>query len=112
MRIGRDERVRDGGTLLKFRRLLRQHEPGAALFAKVGQVLQDKGMKVGRCSIVDAIIIAAPASTKNAEGIRDPEMHQTKKGNQGHFGMKMRIGVDSKTGLAHCAESSQSQTAM
>jgi len=100
--LGR-ERVPDGTTLLKFRRLLEQHELGAALFARVGQVLQDKGLKVGIGTIVDATIISAPPSTKNAAGERDPEMHQTRKGKQWFFGMKLHIGVDSETGLAHSA---------
>jgi IS5 family transposase len=100
--LGR-ERVPDGTTLLKFRRLLEKHELGAALFAKVGQVLQDKGLKVGTGTIVDATIISAPPSTKNAKGERDPDMHQTRKGQQWYFGMKLHIGVDSKTGLAHSA---------
>jgi IS5 family transposase len=100
--LGR-ERVPDGTTLLKFRRLLEQHELGKQLFAKVGEVLQAKGMKVGTGTIVDATIIAAPSSTKNAERTRDPEMHQTRKGQQWYFGMKMHIGVDSRTGLAHSA---------
>ena len=69
--LGR-ERVPDGTTLLKFRRLLEKHKLGAALFAEVGQVLQDKGMKVGTGTIVDATIISAPPSTKNAQGERDP----------------------------------------
>ena len=100
--LGR-ERVPDGTTLLKFRRLLEKHELGAALFARVGQMLQDQGMKVGTGTIVDATIISAPLSTKNAEGERDPEMHQTRKGQQWYFGMKLHIGVDTKTGLAHSA---------
>jgi len=100
--LGR-ERVPDGTTLLKFRRLLEKHELGASLFAKVGQVLQARGMKVGTGTIVDATIISAPPSTKNAAGERDPEMHQTRKGQQWFFGMKLHIGVDSKTGLAHSA---------
>jgi IS5 family transposase len=102
--LGR-ERVPDGTTLLKFRRLLEddKHKLGAALFAKVGEVLQGKGLKVGTGTIVDATIISAPSSTKNDKGERDPEMHQTRKGQQWHFGMKLHIGVDSKTGLAHSA---------
>lgn len=100
--LGR-ERVPDGTTLLKFRRLLEKHELGAALFAKVGEVLQDRGLKVGTGTIMDATIISAPSSTKNAKGERDPEMHQTRKGQQWYFGMKLHIGVDSKTGLAHSA---------
>ena len=100
--LGR-ERVPDATTLLKFRRRLEKHGLGAALFAKVGEVLQAHGMKVGTGTIVDATIIGAPSSTKNAQGERDPEMHQTKKGQQWYFGMKLHIGVDSKTGLAHSA---------
>ena len=97
------ERVPDGTTLLKFRRLLEQHDLGVALFAQVGQVLQDKGMQVGTGTIVDATIISAPSSTKNATGQRDPEMHQTRKGQQWYYGMKQHIAVDSKSGLAHSA---------
>ena len=97
------ERVPDGTTLLKFRRLLEKHQLGEKLFATVGQVLQDRGLKVGTGTIVDATIIGAPSSTKNADRARDPEMHQTRKGQQWHFGMKMHIGVDSRTGLAHSA---------
>jgi IS5 family transposase len=100
--LGR-ERVPDGTTLLKFRRLLDKHKLGEALFAKVGEVLQARGMKVGTGTIVDATIIGAPSSTKNADKQRDPEMHQTRKGQQWYFGMKMHIGVDSRTGLAHSA---------
>ena len=100
--LGR-ERVPDGTTLLRFRRLLEKHELGAALFAKVGQVLQGQGMKLSTGTIVDATIISAPSSTKNASGERDPEMHQTSKGRQWYFGMKLHIGVDSRTGLVHSA---------
>ena len=100
--LGR-ERVPDATTLLKFRRLLEKHKLGEALFAKVGQVLQDQGLKVGSGTIVDATIIAAPSSTKNASGERDPEMHQTRKGQQWYFGMKLHIGVDAQTGLVHSA---------
>jgi IS5 family transposase len=100
--LGR-ERVPDATTLLKFRRLLEKHKLGEALFAKVGEVLQGRGLKVGTGTIVDATIIGAPSSTKNADKKRDPEMHQTRKGQQWFFGMKLHIGVDSKTGLAHSA---------
>ena len=100
--LGR-ERVPDGTTLLKFRRILEQHKLGEQLFATVGRVLQERGLKVGTGTIVDATIIGAPSSTKNAEKARDPEMRQTKKGQQWYFGMKMHIGVDSRTGLAHSA---------
>ncbi|MFZ2648638.1 MAG: IS5 family transposase [Burkholderiaceae bacterium] len=100
--LGR-ERVPDGTTLLKFRRRLEEHKLGEKLFATVGQVLQARGLKVGTGTIVDATIIGAPSSTKNADKARDPEMHQTKKGQQWYFGMKLHIGVDSRTGLAHSA---------
>lgn len=100
--LGR-ERVPDATTLLKFRRLLEKHQLGQALFAKVGEALQAQGLKVGTGTIVDATIIGAPSSTKNAQKQRDPEMHQTRKGRQWYFGMKLHIGVDSKTGLAHRA---------
>lgn len=100
--LGR-ERVPDGTTLLKLRRLLEKHQLGERLFATVGQVLQARGLKVGTGTIVDATIIGAPSSTKNADEARDPEMHQTRKGQQWFFGMKMHIGVDGRTGLAHSA---------
>jgi IS5 family transposase len=100
--LGR-ERVPDATTLLKFRRLLETNKLGEALFAKVGEVLQARGLKVGTGTIVDATIIGAPSSTKNKDKKRDPEMHQTRKGKQYYFGMKMHIGVDSQTGLAHSA---------
>ena len=79
--LGR-ERVPDGTTLLKFRRLLEKHDLGEQLFATVGQLLQARGLKVGTGTIVDATIIGAPSSTKNADKQRDPEMHQTRKGQQ------------------------------
>lgn len=100
--LGR-ERVPDATTLLRFRRLLEKHALGEALFAKVGQVLQAHGMKLGTGTIVDATLIGAPSSTKNADKARDPEMHQTRKGQQWYFGMKLHIGVDSDSGLAHRA---------
>lgn len=100
--LGR-EPVPDATTLLKFRRLLNDHKLGEQLFAKVGEVLQEGGFKLKTGTIVDATIIGAPSSTKNADNARDPEMHQTRKGNQWYFGMKMHIGVDSQSGLVHSA---------
>ena len=100
--LGR-ERVPDATTLLNFRHLLEEHQIGAALFAKVGELLLAHGMKLSGGTIVDATLIAAPSSTKNQEQSRDPEMHQSKKGNQWYFGMKLHIGADSKTGLVHSA---------
>ena len=100
--LGR-ERVPDATTLLNFRHLLEQNQIGAALFAKVGELLLAHGMKLSGGTIVDATLIAAPASTKNQEQSRDPEMHQSKKGKQWYFGMKLHIGVDSDSGLVHSA---------
>jgi IS5 family transposase len=100
--LGR-ERVPDATTLLNFRHLLEAHQLGTALFAKVGELLMKNGMRLSGGTIVDATLIAAPPSTKNEEKQRDPEMHQTKKGNDWHFGMKVHIGVDSKSGLIHSA---------
>lgn len=100
--LGR-EGVPDATSLLNFRHLLEEHKLGAAMFAKVGELLQANGLRLSGGTIVDATIIAAPPSTKNADKSRDPEMHQTKKGNQWHFGMKVHIGVDSKSGLTHSA---------
>jgi IS5 family transposase len=98
--LGR-ERVPDETTVLNFRHLLEAHDLGQRLFEEVGRHLQDKGLKVSTGTIVDAMIINAPSSTKNQDKARDPEMHQTKKGNQWYFGMKAHIGVDSKTKLIH-----------
>ena len=100
--LGR-ERVPDATTLLKFRRLLETNKLGEALFAQVGRVLQGRGLKMGTGTIVDATIIGAPSSTKNVDNQRDPAMHQTRKGQQWYFGMKLHVGVDSRTGLAHSA---------
>jgi IS5 family transposase len=100
--LGR-EAVPASTRLLRFRHLLEQHKLGERLFAEAGRVLQDSGMTLKTGTIVDATIIAAPSSTKHADKERDPEMHQTRKGKQWHFGMKLHIGVDSQTGLAHSA---------
>lgn len=100
--LGR-EAVPDATTLLKFRHLLEERQLGERLFAEAGRVLQDSGMTLKTGTIVDATIIAAPSSTKNADKERDPEMHQTRKGRQWYFGMKLHIGVDSQSGLAHSA---------
>ncbi len=100
--LGR-ERVPDATTLLNFRHLLEEHRIGTVLFAKIGELLLANGMKLSGGTIVDATLIAAPPSTKNASGERDPEMHQSRKGNQWHFGMKLHIGVDSQSGLIHSA---------
>lgn len=98
--LGR-ESVPDATTLLKFRRLLEQHDLTAAILAEVNAHLAERGLLMRQGTVVDATIIAAPSSTKNEEGKRDPEMHQTRKGNQWHFGMKMHAGVDAESGLIH-----------
>ena len=95
------EPVPDESTILNFRHLLEAHNLGDELFRLVNVYLEENGMKVDRGTIVDASIINAPSSTKNKDGERDPEMHQTKKGNQWHFGMKAHIGVDMESGLVH-----------
>lgn len=100
--LGR-ESVPDATTILKFRHLLERHNLGQAIFAEVGRLLQERGLRLSAGTIVDATLIAAPSSTKNADQQRDPEMKQTRKGNQWHFGMKVHVGTDSKTGLVHSA---------
>jgi len=93
--------VPDATTLLKFRHLLEAHDLTQALFAQVSALLAERKLLMREGTIVDATIIAAPSSTKNARQQRDPEMHQTKKGNQWHFGMKAHIGADAHSGLVH-----------
>src|SRR3954451_22091462 len=88
-------------TILNFRHWLERHELSRALFAEVSAMLEERGLMMRQGTIVDATIIAAPPSTKNKQKSRDPEMHQTKKGNQWHFGMKAHIGVDVASGLVH-----------
>ena len=98
--LGR-ENVPDATTLLKFRRLLEQHDLTSAILAEVNAHLTERGLLMRQGTVVDATIVAAPSSTKNEDGKRDPEMHQAKKGNQWHFGMKMHSGVDAESGLIH-----------
>lgn len=92
------EQVPDATTLLKFRHLLEKHNIGEKLFEDVKRRLEERGIIMHGGTIVDATIINAPSSTKNKEGKRDPEMHQTKKGNQWYFGMKIHAGVDAGSG--------------
>jgi len=96
-----NEPVPDETTICKFRHLMERHNLGDQFFHLVNQYLKENGMKVSRGTIVDATIINAPSSTKNKDKSRDPDMHQTRKGNQWYFGMKAHIGVDSKTKLIH-----------
>ncbi len=91
----------DETTILNFRHLLEEHSLGQGLLEEINAHLESQGLKLREGTIVDATIIEAPSSTKNRAGERDPEMHQTKKGNQWHFGMKAHIGVDSETGIVH-----------
>jgi IS5 family transposase len=100
--LGR-EPVPDETTVCRFRHLLEAHDLGRRLFNEVQRHLAANGLKVATGTIVDATIINAPSSTKNAQKARDPEMHQTKKGNQWYFGMKAHLGVDSRTKLIHAA---------
>jgi IS5 family transposase len=98
--LGR-EPAPDETTICKFRHLLEAHNLGDQLFVLINEYLQENGLKVSTGTIVDATIIDAPSSTKNKDKGRDPEMHQTKKGNEWFFGMKGHIGVDSQTKLIH-----------
>ena len=95
------ENVPDATTLLKFRRLLVEHALTRKLFDEIGIELCERGLMMKEGTLVDATIFEAAPSTKNAGKSRDPEMHQTKKGNQWHFGMKAHIGVDADSGLVH-----------
>ena len=95
------EPLPDETTILNFRHLLERHNLGQGLLDEINAHLESQGLKLREGTIVDATIIEAPSSTKNRAGERDPEMHQTKKGNQWHFGMKAHIGVDADTGIVH-----------
>lgn len=94
-------RLPDESTILRFRHLLETHGLAAQMLALVNEILSEKGLMLKAGSAVDATLISAPSSTKNGSGKRDPEMHQTKKGNQWYFGMKAHLGVDVESGLVH-----------
>ncbi len=96
--------VPDATTLLHFRRIIEDNKIGEKLFAALNKAFEEAGFLWRGGTIVDATIIAAPSSTKNKSGKRDPEMHKTKKGNQWYFGMKAHIGVDAGTGMVHTVE--------
>jgi IS5 family transposase len=100
--LGR-EPAPDATSLSRLRHLLKQHKLGEELFAAAGRILQENGMTLKTGTIVDATLSAAPSLTKNVKKDRDPEMRQTRKGKQWYFGMKLHIGVDSQSGLAHRA---------
>ncbi|MBS0315603.1 MAG: IS5 family transposase [Proteobacteria bacterium] len=91
----------DESTILRFRHLLEERHLSVQILATVNATLTARGLLLKQGTVVDATLIAAPSSTKNSTGSRDPEMHQTKKGNQWHFGMKAHIGVDADSGLVH-----------
>ena len=99
--LGGMNRLPDRVSILRFRHLLEQHELAPQMLETVNATLAAKGLLLKEGTAVDASLIAAPSSTKNSTGTRDPEMHQTKKGNQWHFGMKAHIGVDADSGLVH-----------
>jgi len=103
--LGR-EPVPDETTILKFRHLMEAHDLGEQLFVLIGAYLDENGLKVGKGTIVDATLIQAPSSTKNQDKARDPEMKSTRKGMQWYFGMKLHIGVDSRTKLMHSVATS------
>lgn len=96
-----EDEIPDESTILKFRHLLEANKLAVALFAEVNAELSEKGLSMTRGTVIYATLIAAPRSTKNQEGKRDPEMHQPRKGNQWHFAMKAHIGVDADSGLVH-----------
>ena len=98
---GWSDRLPDESTILRFRHLLEKHKLAAQILGLVNELLCAKGLMLRAGTVVDATLIAAPSSTKNASGERDPEMHQSKKGNQWYFGMKAHIGVDAESGLVH-----------
>ena len=93
--------IPDESTILRFRHLLETYKLTERMFQEINVLLGERGFMVGKGTIVDATIINAPSSTKNAERKRDPEMHQTKKGQQYYFGMKVHTGVDTEAGLVH-----------
>lgn len=95
------ESAPDSTTILNFRHLLEEHKLTKAIFDKINEYLTAQGLLLREGTIVDATLIAAPKSTKNKDNARDPEMHQSKKGNQWYFGMKAHIGVDMESGLVH-----------
>lgn len=103
--------IPDESSILGFRHLLERHGLTAQLFAEINAHLAERGFVVGKGTIVDATIINAPSSTKNAEGKRDPEMHQTKKGNQWYFGMKVHTGTDADSGIVHTIQATAANEA-
>ena len=102
--------IPDESTILYFRHLLERHQLGAALLETINAHLAGQGLRLQAGTIVDASIIAAPSSTKNQSCAREPETHQTRKGNKWHFGMKLHIGVNAETGLTHSLSTTAANT--
>jgi len=102
--------IPDETTILNFRHLLERHTLCEKLFNEINAYLSDQGLSLKEGTIVDASIIAAPTSIKNKRGQRDPQMRQTKKGNEWHFGMKLHIGVDDSLGLIHSLATTSANT--
>jgi IS5 family transposase len=98
-------RLPDESTILRFRHLLEKHKMAPQILGVVNELLRHKGLLLKAGTVVDATLISAPSSTKNASGERDPQMHQSQKGNQWYFGMKAHIGVDAESGLVHTVRS-------
>ena len=98
---GWSDRLPDETTILRFRHLLEEHKLAPKILQTINELLRAKGLLLRAGTVVDATLIAAPSSTKNSSGERDPEMHQSKKGNQWYFGMKAHTGVDAQSGLVH-----------
>jgi transposase, IS5 family len=105
-----DDAVPDESTILRFRHLLEQHRLTATIFAAVRELLEERRLLLHAGTIVDATIIAAPSSTKNASATRDPEMKQTRKGRNWYFGMKLHVGAD-KRGIVHTVTATDARTA-
>jgi IS5 family transposase len=103
--------IPDETSILNFRRLLERYELTEKLFTEINAHLSERGVVVGKGTIVDATLINAPSSTKNAEKKRDPEMHQTKKGNQWYFGMKVHTGTDADSGIVHTVQATPANVA-
>ena len=98
---GWDDRLPDERAILRFRHLLEEHKLAPQILAIINELQEAKGLLLRAGTVVDATLIAAPSSTKNPDHARDPEIHQSKKGNQWYFGMKAHIGVDADSGLVH-----------
>jgi IS5 family transposase len=109
--VADDDVIPDESSILNFRRLLEKHGLTEQLFAEINGHLAERGLFVGKGTIVDATIVNAPSSTKNEKKERDPEMHQTRKGKQWYFGMKVHTGTDTDSGLVHTVKATAANVA-